>query len=564
MSIENVTSKFQIDINTFAFNRHSINNFQESAEDLWPIVYFIENSKKQEAYVGESTDAYRRMTNHLQNPIRKDLSKVHLISSKSFNKSATLDIESRLIKYIAADGYFKLQNGNAGLTVHNYFQKDKYEDAFEQIWKKLKDKKLVKNNLKTIINSDLFKYSPYKSLTHDQLDSVIKIVENIKSKKEGTLFVIGGAGTGKTVLGTYLTKLLKSDLSAFDFDNLDDNYINLLKSIQEIYKQEQNLEIGFVVPQQSLRQTLKKVFKYVKGLSSKMVISANDVVKKKHGYDLIIVDEAHRLRRRKNLPGGFAYKAFDNTCKKLNLNPETTDELDWILKCSKQQILFYDSTQSIKPTDIKAEKFTSLINQKNSIELKSQLRVLGGNDYINYVNDILLCKNPQPINKWGKYNLKLHHNFIDFVNDIKNLNSQHELCRMISGYAWKWETKLNKQNYDIEIEGVKLKWNTTDVDWINKPSSIDEVGCIHTSQGYDLNYGGIIFGREIDYDPIKNEIIINKDLYFDVNGKKSIQSEDELRNYIINIYKTMMYRGIKGTSVYAYNKNLRDYFNRFF
>ena len=74
------------------------------------------------------------------------------------------------------------------------------------------------------------------------------------------------------------------------------------------------------------------------------------------------------------------------------------------------------------------------INQNNSIKLKSQLRVLGGNDYINYINDVLLCKNPA-INKWGKYNLKLHHNFIDFVNDIKNLNSQHELCRMISGYS---------------------------------------------------------------------------------------------------------------------------------
>ncbi|MDC3130294.1 DUF2075 domain-containing protein [Bacteroidota bacterium] len=564
MSLENVSSMFQIDIKTFSFNKHSINYLQEGTDDLWPIVYLIEDSKRLEAYIGESTDVYRRMTNHLQNPIRKDLSKVHLISSKSFNKSATLDIESRLIKYIAADGHFKLQNGNAGLTFHNYFQKDKYEDTFEQIWQKLENKNLVKNNLKTIINSDLFKYSPYKSLTHDQLDSVIKIAENIKLKKKGALFVIGGAGTGKTVLGTYLAKLLKSDLSAFDFDNLDDNHINLLKVIQEIYKQKENLEIGFVIPQQSLRQTIKKVFKYVKGLSSKMVISANDVIKKEDGYDLIIVDEAHRLRRRKNLPGGFAYKAFDNACEKLNLNPETTDELDWILKRSKQQILFYDSTQSIKPTDIKSEKFSSLINKDNSIKLKSQLRVLGGNDYINYVNDILLCKNPKRIEKWGKYKLKLHHNFMDFVNDIKNLNSQHGLCRMISGYSWKWETKLNKQNHDIEIEGVKLKWNTTDVDWINKPSSVDEVGCIHTSQGYDLNYGGIIFGREIDYNPKKNKIIINKDLYFDANGKKSVKSEDELKNYIINIYKTMMYRGIKGTTIYVYNKDLRDYFNRFF
>ena len=131
MSLENVSSMFQIDIKTFSFNKHSINNLQESTDDLWPIVYLIEDSNRLEAYIGESTDVYRRMTNHLQNPIREGLSKVHLISSKSFNKSATLDIESRLIKYIAADGHFKLQNGNAGLTVHNYFQKDKYEDTFE-------------------------------------------------------------------------------------------------------------------------------------------------------------------------------------------------------------------------------------------------------------------------------------------------------------------------------------------------------------------------------------------------------------------------------------------------
>ncbi len=85
------------------------------------------------------------------------------------------------------------------------------------------------------------------------------------------------------------------------------------------------------------------------------------------------------------------------------------------------------------------------------------------------------------------------------------------------------------------------------------------VGCIHTTQGYDLNYTGVIFGKEINYNKEENRIEIDPRFYFDVNGKKGISDLEELKAYIINIYKTIMYRGIKGTFVYACNKELREY-----
>ena len=97
-------------------------------------------------------------------------------------------------------------------------------------------------------------------------------------------------------------------------------------------------------------------------------------------------------------------------------------------------------------------------------------------------------------------------------------------------------------------------------DFINSANAINEVGCIHTTQGYDLNYAGIIFGNEISYDPLSNEIIILKENYFDRNGKLSIVDPEELKAFIINIYKTILLRGIKGTYVYVCDKALRQYF----
>ena len=130
---------------------------------------------------------------------------------------------------------------------------------------------------------------------------------------------------------------------------------------------------------------------------------------------------------------------------------------------------------------------------------------------------------------------------------------------MIAGYSWKWISNKDDSLLDIEIENTKLRWNSTNIDWVNSPNAINEVGCIHTTQGYDLNYSGIIFGNEISYSKEKDEIIIKEENYFDANGKQSIKDPSELKEFIINIYKTILLRGIKGTYVYACDKNLREY-----
>ena len=113
---------FTFEISNHEFNKASLHQLVNNSfvDEMWPIIYIISDDKINEAYIGESINAFARMQNHISNPERRRLSTLKIIGSDKFNKSATLDIESNLIKYVAADGKYKLQNGNSGLVNHNY------------------------------------------------------------------------------------------------------------------------------------------------------------------------------------------------------------------------------------------------------------------------------------------------------------------------------------------------------------------------------------------------------------------------------------------------------------
>lgn len=547
-------------ISKYTFSKDTIRQISNNqfVKNKWPLIYIISGDKIKEAYIGESTNALSRMLNHLTNEERLKLSTLHLITSDKFNKSATLDIENNLIKYISADGKYKLQNGNAGLTLHNYYQKDLYFEIFKTIWLELREENLNINALRKIDNSDLFKYSPYKSLSPDQYDAVTELLQILISDRPSRTFVKGSAGTGKTILAIYLIKLLKTDYRNYDISEDEISSDEDFKLISTIKDKFENPSIALVIPMTSLRKTLKKVFKSIKGLSSNMVIGPSDVANQK--YDILIVDEAHRLKRKRNIVN---YDSFNKNNAKLGLDENGT-ELDWILLQSTNQIFFYDDAQSVKPSDIPKDVFDELRIYSNNIELVSQMRVIGGSDYINYVDNLLNCRIDVLHEKFQMdgYDFKIFDSLSSMVKEIAIKEEEFGLSRMVAGFAWDWISKNDKSKFDIKIDEVELQWNYVTEDWLNSENSEKEVGCIHTTQGYDLNYIGVIFGYEIDYDPVSKKIFVIKENYKDKNGKNGIHDTDILQQYIVNIYKTLMYRGIKGTFVYVCNQNLRDYLQK--
>ena len=517
-------------IDTFEFHKERLGELKVYPYGTnWPVVYVLRG--EQEIYIGETTNLYNRSKQHFENSERNRLGQMCVITDEQFNRSAANDIEALLIQYVAADNKLKLQNRNGGQINHNYYQQEMYKGKLATLWPELKKFKIVEQDQETLNNSDFFKYSPYKALTEEQSAIVKRLLRELPLEKTNSFVVHGGPGTGKSIVA-----------------------LNLLKRLREDEKTA-HLNTALVVPMEGLRRTYQKIVKRIPHLGPQSVIGPNDVATQ--FYDILIVDEAHRLRRRVNL--GLAFGAFDKTTSKLELPKEST-QLDWILRQSKQQVLFYDERQTVLPGDIRAEEIKKL--KAKRLELISQMRVEGGEDYLGFIDDLLSLKAPRTFDK--PYDFKFVTDIKDLVAKIAEKDKNSSLARLVAGYAWPWSTKGGKDGHDIEIDGIKLRWNSMDAKdaktngWIYSENAPNEVGCIHTVQGYDLNYTGVIVGPELRYDKETNELYVDKEKYKDTNGKNSIAHPDELKQYVLNIYRTILTRGIKGTYVYIFDEALRE------
>lgn len=147
------------------------------------------------------------------------------------------------------------------------------------------------------------------------------------------------------------------------------------------------------------------------------------------------------------------------------------------------------------------------------------------------------------------------------VEDIKKLDAKLGLCRKRqdmhgNGSVKKISPCVILKFKDINIVGIQpIKIGS------HPDNSINEIGCIHTLQGYDLNYVGVIIGNDLKFNPETKQIYADKDCYFDQQGKSGVASKpEELKEYIKNIYLTLMTRGIKGTYLYICDEALREYF----
>lgn len=500
-----------------------------------PVVYLLHNDKK--LYIGETTNLRRRFEVHQNTKAEHKFNQSKIVFSNYFNKSAIYDIETQLIKYFHVDAKYELVNTKTSQSSHLYYKKEKYAEVFKNLWNELKNKELVTRDISDIENDLLFKYSPFTAFSDEQLAISELITKGIKTKSESKSIISGDPGTGKTLVAI---KML------YDLFH-DENQAN------------SNIKIGFCVPQSSVRKTFKKLLRMLKIKVD--VISGSKLTNK---YDVLIVDEAHRLK-------SYFGKQAKDLKHLIKGNGEHTTELELAIKNSKHLILMYDSAQSIRPADVDMNYLFDLPEYFQRFFLKEQFRVQAGSNYTKFIKGLLQINEGSDDFSFGDYEFEILDSIKELHCKILDKDRQYDLSRMSSGYYVKWKSKSgNSSEYDFvekigESEEYKINWNSTVEDWVGSLNAVNEVGCIHTLQGVDLNYCGVIIGNDIYLDPEDNKIKINANNYHDRNGmplKDDDEFEEKLEKYIKNIYYVLLTRGIRGTYLYIENQPLKEYIMR--
>lgn len=569
------------EVEEIPFDQESIRTRQDPTGRLknWPAVYAITDAK--DVYVGETGNALLRMAQHRRDDRKQHLEVARILLDDTFHRSATYDLESLLIQWFYSDGRYRVINANDGHRNRDYPGRASFQARFREVFDELKERGLFGMDLKKIENSEFFKLSPFKALVPDQEQVIVEILEalfeDLDEDRSATFVVAGNPGTGKTVVGISLMKSLVDIAGAGGVEDAEQG-----SAISDFFargypEKLAQLRAGFVVPQKSLRKTIRRIFQRTPGLDPSMVIDAFAVGKAEVPFDVLIVDEAHRLNQRANQSSAAQNSDFARINERLfgKDRPEFT-QLDWIRKQSRHQVLLLDADQSVRPADLPPGVVGEVVGEAKTgqryFPLKTQMRVAAGTDYVRYIKDVLHGQEASLPNL-GEYEFELFDDIGAMEERIRTRDGQVGLARLAAGFAWKWVSDpkkhkgvpLDERPMDIEIDGHRWRWNSKDEDWIASRGALEQVGSIHTLQGYDLNYAGVIIGRDLRFDEASGGIRFDRSQYFDTKGKQNspkygrTYSDADIERYVKNVYMVLLTRGIRGTFVYVCDEALREH-----
>lgn len=383
--------------------------------------------------------------------------------------------------------------------------------------------------------SDLFQHNPAYILLDEQVIAYANIMKYAcASDKRTTIIVNGGPGTGKSVVAMNV-------------------FVDLLKSGKNAL---------FVAPNSSFKTAMIDVLAWhkVKAKNRLMKIfsgSTKFCEVSPLSYDVLIVDEAHRLKAK----GTYMYKG--------------DSQVEDVIKASRVNVFFIDDEQRIRPNDEGSMDYVESVAKKNhseviKVELKAQFRCSGADGFVNWVEHTLQIRDTANFDGWDKesFEFKIMDSPQDLEKYIQRKRINGYTARIVAGFAWPW-TAAKDGNPDAEIADVKIAeygyarpWNSRhdQYTWAIDESKSHQIGCIHTSQGLEFDYVGVILGRDIYYNPDTHTVNGDYENYYDKTGKSGLRNKpDELTQYIKNIYRVLMTRGIKGCTIFCCDKNLQAY-----
>jgi uncharacterized protein len=400
---------------------------------------------------------------------------------------------------------------------------------------KIRPTKSLADSLKSIIkgNKEFILVDDQKIV----YESALQLAKYSNEKNKNVLIVQGGPGTGKSVVAiNLLVELNKRGLMS--------QYVTKTSAPREVY---------FDKLRGEKRMTeLKNLF----------VGSGTFIQAPKNSISALIVDEAHRLTKQT----GFL-KMGDNQIKE-------------IIETALFSIFFIDEDQRVHIDDygetFVIEEFAKKAHAKvHKMELTSQFRCNGSDGYLAWLDDILQIRetaNQDFKSADFEFDFKIMDSPIELRDMIFEKNKINNKARLVAGYCWDWNSDKNPNLFDVVIPeyNFQMKWNlkTYGSTWIIDPNSVNEVGCIHTCQGLEVDYVGVIVGDDLivrDGEVLVQPLARSK-MDKSIFGYKKLMREDPAKGkslvkaIIKNTYRTLMTRGMKGCYIYFTDKETETYF----
>jgi len=425
------------------------------------------------------------------------------------------------------------------------------EDGFD-IFNKFMDS--PKNPSRKLLDnaSNVIKKESDFSLLDDQIYARNVIIDKItcaETKKEASMIVVkGGPGTGKTVIALHILAEFAGHTDKKYKIFFSSRSKPLIEAIK--YKMERGQKIGEV--------NAKILFTSLDPYAPTRV-GENEL-------DILIVDEAHRIG--------------DKSGHRFTKKEHRTEmpQVEQLIRCAKTSIFFIDDKQVIRGAEVgntgllksTAKRVGRTIQE---VELTSQFRCNGSDNYLDWLEYVLGHSNKHIIlKKEDNFDFRIIDSANELYDIIKKKNSLKNMsARIVAGYCWPWSKKLDNKGElvkDVKIGSFELPWETHGeinppegyvkwYEWAYKPEGIKQVGCIYTAQGFEFDYIGVIVGLDLKYDKDNDCLIANRGGTKDPKLKGSKEKFDE---YIKNIYRVLMSRGMKGCYVYFVDKDVEKFF----
>ena len=364
-------------------------------------------------------------------------------------------------------------------------------------------------------------------------DKIMKAIhDSNEDRSKHVIIITGGPGTGKSVLAINVLARCIIDYK------LNASYITKNSTPRQCYK---NL---------LAKGNAKKMMNLQKAIQSPFSLPGIPY----NGLDVGIFDEAHRMQKKP-----YRYPGDDMLLDALN--------------AARISVFFVDDDQRITINDKYSVQtimdYAQRIGAKvqDPYELVSQFRCDGSDGYISFLNNLLELKQTANTTfEFNKLKVKVFDNPNEMRDELRELNKVNNKARMIAGYCYDWNVKNNRGDWDIELPyGFKAKWNlASDDHWAVNSESFEEVGCIHTCQGMEFDYVGVIIGKDLYYKDghvRTNRNAVSKD---DRSSgiRLSTTSNEEADALIRRTYKVLLTRGLKGCFIYCEDTELRDYLKK--